>query len=270
MKKILAIALSVILLLSLVACGGKTYTKTGSYSSYAIEGLDEIEYVFAISKNAANGDKYLTEINKIIAYKDMAELLKRYTDGPRPWDKDYLGEIDVSDNKGLDPIIIYTAVLTPFQFSGAYGAGVDGLDMYIMAQMAENLNMEAKFQDTSYELGYEKVKRGEGEILASAVVLTEEVKADFKVSNVYLKSKLHIVCDKGYAFTSLKELKGFKVGVIPGRYSAKLVKEALGDSAEIVEFFTDAEAKAALQFENIDAFVIDELSAKHMVGLLNK
>ncbi|MBR2875079.1 MAG: hypothetical protein IKC00_04565, partial [Clostridia bacterium] len=155
MKKFLAIALSLVLVLSLAACGGKTYTKTGSYGSYAIEGLDEVEYVFAVSKNAANGDKYLAEINKIIENKDMAELLKRYTDGSKPWDKDYLGEIDVSDNKGLDPIIIYTAVLTPFQFSGAYGAGVDGVDMYIMAQMAENLNMEAKFQDTSYESGYE-------------------------------------------------------------------------------------------------------------------
>ena len=77
------------------------------------------------------------------------------------------------------------------------GSSVDGVDMYLMVAMAESLGMNADFHDAKYADAYQAVKNGDGEILATAVVLTEQVKADFKVSDVYAKGKIQILCDEG-------------------------------------------------------------------------
>jgi len=272
MKKLLAIVLVLVLVLSLTACAPKTYTLTEKLVANDIKGVEEVEYVFAVSKKCANGDKYLEQINKVIKERDVDNIIKRYTDGTRNRDY-YLGDLkSVLPNSGapvnpdLPKVSVYTSVYTPFQFSGAYGSSVDGFDMYLMVLMANNMGMNADFHDAKYADAYQAVKNGDGDILATAVVLTDEVKADFKVSNVYATGKIQIVCDEGYNFKSFNELKGFRVGVIAGRYGEKLTREALEGKAEIVQFFTDAEAKAAIKNQNVDAVVMDELPAGIITG----
>lgn len=271
MKKLLAIVLAFVFVFSMSACAPKTYTLTEKLVANDIKGVEEVGYVFAVSKKCANGDKYLEQINKVIKERDVDNIIKRYTDGTRNRDY-YLGDLNVLPNSGmpanpdLPKISIYTSVYTPFQFSGAYGSSVDGVDMYLMVAMAESLGMNADFHDAKYADAYQAVKNGDGEILATAVVLTEQVKADFKVSDVYAKGKIQILCDEGYNFKSFNELKGFKVGVIAGRYSADLAKEELNGKAEIVEFYTDAEAKAAITNQNVDAVIMDELPAGIITG----
>lgn len=272
-KRAFALIFAVLMVISLLtACAPKTYTKTGVLTSNAIEGVEETQYVFAVSKNSANGDKYLAEINKILEEIDMAEIIKGYTSGTVSYYEDFLGDVDLKDNIDLPPINIYTIDYSPFQFTGAWGNGVDGVDMYVMAHLAERLNMFPKIQHAIYSTGYEKVKSGESDIFASAVALTDEVKANFKVSNVYASGKQHIVCDEGFSFTKIKQLKGLKIGVVAGREGQKIIEEAIkngvlkNSGAEIVVFDTDAEAGHAILNENIHALIIDELPAKVITG----
>ena len=176
---------------------------------------------------------------------------------------------ELRDKEGDDPVIIYSQVLDPFDFSGAAGAFADGIDMLISEQAAVNLGRSAVLYERTYSYGYEQVKAGKGDIFATGVVLTEQVKNDFLVSKVYTTGKQQIVSDKNEAYTKLSQLKGKVIGVITGRTSEIIVNKELAGSAEIVAFETDTEAKTALYNQRVDVLVVDEMPAKLLVDRLN-
>ncbi len=253
----------------LTACGEKEVVKTGEHVANRIEGVAQTEYVICISKESPNANIYLTEINNIIKSIDIDDLITRYLNRTS-WSKDFLGELDILDNEG-DPINILTSVFSPYQFSGAYGNGVDGVDMYLMVMLGDNLEMKPLIRDLPYKTAYAYVKNGSADILATGVALSKEVEADFLVSDVYSKGYQQIISDSAESFSKLSDLKGKKIGVLSGRPGSELIKEAiengvLKDSgATIVEYETDAEAYFMYSSNQCDVLIADEYSAKAML-----
>lgn len=261
--------LAAVAVFSFAGCGVNSATKTGRLVSNAVEGSEKTEYVFCVSRNSRNAQKYLDGINAVIDSTDCGDLITRYLNNTNRR-QDFLGELTVEDNTG-DIINVYTSVLSPYQYSGAYGNGVDGVDMYLMVKLADNLEMKPAFYDLSYNSAYAMVKSGKGDILATAVALTEQVKTDFEVSKVYSSGYQQIISDEAENFKKLSDLKGMKIGALSGRTGYTLVKNAIdggvlkGTSAEIIGYENDAEAYSAYLAQECDVLVVDEYSAKVML-----
>ena len=272
-KRVLRMAVPAVIFAGLacpvVACGAGPVEKSGVLTTNSIEGIEKTEYVFCVSRQSANAGLYVNELNAVIASVDCDDLIGRYMAQTNKRE-DFLGELTVEDNTG-DPINIYTSVLSPYQFSGAYGNGVDGVDMYLMVKLADDLEMKPNFNDLPYTAAYNYVKEGRGDILASAVALTDEVKEDFLVTDVYSSGYQQIVSDKNENFSKLSDLKGLRIGVLEGREGCRIIEEAiergaLKDSgAEAVVYGTDAEAYSEYLAEQCDVLVLDEYSAKYLL-----
>lgn len=266
---IVAITLLFFTVFLLTGCAEKEIIKTGEHVANKIDGVAQTEYVICVSKESLNANIYLTEINSIINSIDYDDLMSRYLNRTS-WAQDFLGELNILDNDG-DPINILTSVFSPYQFSGAYGNGVDGVDMYLMVMLADNLEMMPLVRDLPYKTAYTYVKNGNADILATGVALTEEVEADFLVSDVYSRGYQQIISDSVENFNKLSDLKGKIIGVLTGRTGNELVKDAiesgvLKDSgATMVEFGTDAEAYFMYLSGQCDVLVVDEYSAMAML-----
>ncbi len=266
---IFAITLLIFTAFFISGCQEKEIVKTGNLVSNKIEDVAQTEYVICISKESPNANLYLTEINKIINSLDCDDLMTRYLNRTT-WSEDFLGELNILDNEG-DPINILTSVFSPYQFSGAYGNGVDGVDMYLMVMLADNLEMKPLVRDFPYETAYDYVKNGNADILATGVALSEQVETDFYVSDVYSKGYQQIISDSAENFSELSDLKGKVIGVLKGRTGSELIKEAIesgvlkNSGATIVEYDTDAEAYFMYLSQQCDVLIADEYSAYAML-----
>lgn len=270
----LAGAFAVVSAFALAACGDdkvqNPVAKSGVAVCNAIEGIEKTEYVFCVSKKAENVQTYLDAINAVIASTDVDGLIDRYLSLGSMYMYYFLNELNIEYKTGT-PMNIYTAICSPYQFSGAYGSSVDGVDMYIMVKVANNLHMNPVFNDWGYQPSYNAVKNGTGEIFASAVAKTDAVSADFYVSDVYSSGYQQIVSDKNEAFTKISQLKGMKIGVIAGRPSQTIIEEAIesgelkNSGSELVVYDYDAEAYSGYLAQGCDVIVADEYSAKAML-----
>lgn len=259
---------------ALTACGGnkdkKPVVKSGVAVCNAIEGIEKTEYVFGVSKKAENYQTYLDAINEVIDSTDVNDLINKYLSRQSMSMTYFLGELTIEYKNG-SPMNIYTGVCSPYQFSGAFGSSVDGVDMYLLVKVANKLQMKPVFYDWGYQPSYDAVKNGTGDIFASALAKSETVNADFYVSNVYSSGYQQIVSDKNEAFNKISQLKGLKIGVIAGRPSQTIIDNAikngeLKDSgAELIVYDIDAEAYADYKVQGCDVIVADEYSAKAML-----
>lgn len=243
--------------------------KSGVYVSRQIEGTGQSEYVFCISKKADNAQQLLDAINNVIASTDCAEKLDAYVANTNRMEF-FLGEISIEYPEG-EAINICTAVYSPYQYSGPYGNGVDGLDVYLWVKAANSLGMKPAFYDFRYDYGYGMVRDGNYDVFATAVANTDEVKNDFYVSDVYASGCQSIMSDKNESFSKLDDLKGKSIGVIASRPGEAIIGQAIADGilkdsgAAMVVYDTDAEGYAALQDAGCDVLITDENSAKYLL-----
>lgn len=266
------IRLSVLLVacvLVFTACSAAPVSKSGVFVNNTIAGTDKTEYVICVSKNAPMAAELMASINKIIGATDLNALTAEYQQVGKFRRDDPAEKYDLST--ATETINVYTTVFEPYQFSGAYGNGVDGIDVILLFDVAHDLNVKLTFHDELYPNAYSGAKDGGNAILATGIALTDTVKNDFLVSDVYSTGYQQIVSDKNQNYTKLEQLKGMQIGVLVGRTGETLVKQAIesgvlkGTGAEMVCFNTDAEAYVALKNEDFDVLVIDELPAKMLV-----
>ena len=277
MKKAIAIILTLVIVLSCVAgCTSKPVEKSGVWVCNAVDGVKDTEYVICVSKAIPDGQTLLTEINKVIDSLDVEGILGKYMQistrrqdpGEGVEDLHHIVK-DNRDKEGDDPILFYTQTFDPFQYSGAGGEFMDGIDIMISYMAAVNLGRSIQFFERPYDFCYSSVKSGTGDIFATGVALTDTVKNDFLVSKVYTTGKQCIISDKNEGYTKLSQLKGKVIGVVSSRPGEIMVREALEGKATIVEYENETEVKRALKDQHVDYIVIDELPAELLVQRLN-
>jgi len=281
--KVLVIVLSVIMALTCFAgCAPKEQFDTEEWCSNVLEGVEETEYVICVSKAIPEGQQILDEINKAIDAK-AATLIKEYS----PEDltqrisdanaKEMFFKLnELREKEGVDPLNIYAHLYNPYEYSNGPGAFAMGIDVEICYSVAITLGRSIIFNEPSLEVGYQKVKSGEGDILISAIAKTPELEKDFYVSKVYDKGTQQIVSLNTRRLHKIKDMKGLRIGVIADRTGEKLISEAIekgvlkNSGAEIHVFATDTEAKNAIQNERIDCIVMDEKPAVRTVARMIK
>ena len=111
--------------------------KSGKVVANRLEGVEKTQYVMCVGKNAPDGQAIIASLNKIIKGTDLKALAEDYlrTDVRRLDDP-----AEKYDLSGAGMMIdVYTTVLEPYQFSGAYGNGVDGIERYRISSIEPNL-----------------------------------------------------------------------------------------------------------------------------------
>ena len=271
MKKLLTFmlvaALAVASMITTVACSSNTYV------AKAISGIEVEEYGFAVGNNASKKAEIIAAMNEVVAEANIDEVVSYYTamsnDQTPTVSLDFA---DLSDNTAGTLNVYTCSGFEPYEFIGADGSSVIGVDVYLMELVCEKLNMKINVVDMDFDGICGKVASEDNAVGAAGITITEERKQSVTFSNAYYSSVQYIISLDSQAFTSLDKLAGKKIGVQKGTTGAALVDEAITSGvlkdtgATIVEYDTGAVAYTALKANKIDFVVIDELPALKLVG----
>ena len=265
---IFACIASVAALAAMSACTATPTGKSGVLEANAVEGAEATQYVMCVSKEVADAQLLLDTVNRVLEEIDVEDIAQKYCDyqNRRGYQTLESYMYNLNDNTG-EPIIVYTSTFEPFNYSGAGGAYTDGIDAYIMLHVAEKLDRQIKFFDYDYSYSYSETKAGNADFFVGGIALTDAVKEDFLVSDVYLSGSQRIVCDKNEHFTRIEQLEGLRIGVVSGREGAALVEDQInngglkGTGASIMEYSTDTEAESMLHQQMCDVLVLDDFPA---------
>ena len=272
MKKLVALILATFTAVCCVAFTGCTQDRV-KYVANAIEGADDEEYGYCISKTASKHDEILTAINAVIGEVDMDKIVDYYTALSRDEQpSETIASVDLSDNTA-GVLEIYTCSgFEPYEFIDKDGTTVIGVDIYLMELTAEKLNMKIDVKDVDFEGLVASIAGKDNAIGAAGITINDERKASVDFSNPYFSSVQCIISKDSEAFSKIDDLKGKKIGVQQGTTGSQLIQKAiesgvLKDSgAEILEYATGAVAFAAMKQGKCDYVVIDKLPAEKLVA----
>lgn len=164
-----------------------------------------------------------------------------------------------SMEKNKKVIIITDPVNAPFEFGS--GTGVQGYDIDIGNEIGKTLNIEVKWVKVSgYEHLFEILRKGEAEILISAIAIDPKKSAEFDFSEPYFDSGDAIAITRdNFDIKDLSHLSGKKVGVGAGRPGDSFMAEQkTAKAASITKYPTLDDALGALNHAEINAVVGDE------------
>ncbi len=157
-------------------------------------------------------------------------------------------------------LIITDPVNAPLEFGA--GTGVQGLDIEVGNEIAKDLAIQVKWVKgiNDYDHLFELLKKGEAEILLSAIVIDPAKSADFEFSKPYYETGDVIAHQRSRRdITDLASLSGKKVGVAVGRPGdAFMAMQKTASGVQIEKYSTMDDALGTLNRGEIDAVVGDE------------
>jgi ABC-type amino acid transport substrate-binding protein len=150
------------------------------------------------------------------------------------------------------------AVNLPFSFGS--GTGVQGFDVDIGAEIGKDLGYEVKWIKMPFERLFEILKKGEVELVLSAISITPERKKEFAFSEPYFESGNTIAHRRDKkTIKDLASLAGKKVGAQSSSTGQRFLEsQKAAANVTITKFPTLDDALGALNRTEIDAVVGDE------------
>jgi polar amino acid transport system substrate-binding protein len=150
------------------------------------------------------------------------------------------------------------AVNLPFEFGA--GTGVQGFDIDIGTEIGKDLGHEVKWVKIPFERLFDILKKGEAELVLSAISITEERKKEFAFSTPYFDSSNTIARRKDKPeLKDLASLTGKKVGVQNGTTGHQFMQsQKTARNVTVVTFKTLDDALGALNRTEVDAVVGDQ------------
>jgi ABC-type amino acid transport substrate-binding protein len=170
-------------------------------------------------------------------------------DGEAPADGEDLGleqpgQIRVGSDMDFDP----------FEF--IEDGQPQGFDIDLMNEIAERLDLEVEFVNTSFDTIFTQLASGEFDAIISAITITEDRQQSIDFSEPYFSANQALLVPADSDISSTADLEGVDVGVQAATTGAEYANENFGD-ATIVEFPTSPAGINALEAGQIDAFFID-------------
>ncbi len=150
------------------------------------------------------------------------------------------------------------AVNLPFEFGA--GTGVQGFDVDIGSEIGKDLGYEVKWVKIPFERIFDILKKGEAELILSAISITPERKKEFAFSEPYFNSGNTIAKRRDKAeIRDLASLARKKVGVQSGSTGAMFMETQKVAAGVILSKYPALDdALGALNRTEIDAVVGDE------------
>ncbi|MBE6597087.1 MAG: transporter substrate-binding domain-containing protein [Ruminococcaceae bacterium] len=224
MKKILALAMAVVMLLCVVSCGSKQ-SNVKVYTEYE---LTAEKYAFAIAKE---NTALMTAANELLAELkangELDKIINSFFDGTATFEyENPIPSAPTGADKANYLVVATNAYFPPFEYYN--GSKLTGVDMKIASLLAEKLGKTLYINDMEFDSVITSVKNGESDIGMAGMTVNEERKKTIDFTTEYYESaQVLIVREDDKVFAECKSAddiiaklgeqdKEFKVGTQNG------------------------------------------------------
>ena len=291
MKKIIAIALSLVMMLG--AISAFTACNTANVELVSIDAADLLKEDFGIAIKKGN-TSLMNMVNAVVdewvADGTMAKYIDYYTALANGETPDANGLTTVWDfGNATEILTVYTeSGFAPFEF--IQNGEVIGVDIAIMNEVAKRNNMKVEVKDVDFNTITTCVKGHNGNAVGAAgLTINDERKQEVDFSSIYYSSTLVIVSARDKSISSVKDLSGLTVGVQEGTSGDLIITDAkkadgysyvdydendneitktvkVGADTVVKQYKQYALALADLKAGRIDAILMDKLPAQTMLA----
>lgn len=167
--------------------------------------------------------------------------------------------------EGQGKIIVGTDA-TEFQpFEYIENGEITGFDIELMKEIGKVLEREVEFKNISFLGLLPALQVGKLDAVVAGLTVTDERKKHVNFSDPYYISKQLIIVNKNNdKIKNLDSLEGYKVGVVLG-CTGDLLGTTMKDKIELNRYNTTSECIIALNYNKIDAIILDSEPAKNFV-----
>ena len=148
-------------------------------------------------------------------------------------------------------------------FENLEGGEVVGIEIDIVKLICEELNYELEIEQIDFDSVIPGVQEGKYTCGMSGITVTDERKENVLFSKVYYVAAQAIVVKADSNITSKADLTGKKISVQEGTTAEGYCLE---NGYDISGFKSNPDAKNALMTDKVQAWVVDDLTAKQMVA----
>jgi polar amino acid transport system substrate-binding protein len=177
---------------------------------------------------------------------------------------------DDDDGDGGEPQLIeegqlFVGIDTPFPpFEKGQPPDVTGYDPDIVNGIAERLELEVTYEDTSFETIFRDTAQGKFDLAVAASTITPERERTVDFSDPYYLTDQSLLVAEGSDIASADDLAGAIVGAQDATTGETYANDET-DAEEVRGFPEGPDAIAALQTGQVDAVIIDRPVAEDAV-----
>ena len=153
----------------------------------------------------------------------------------------------------------------PFEFLD--GETVVGIEVEILEKICEKLGVKLTLKQMDFDSVLPGVTAGKFDCGMSGITVTESRQKNMLFTDPYCLAAQAIVVKAGSAIQSKADLSGKKVSAQSGTTAEEF---CMGNGYEVLAFTANSDAEQALLNDNVDAWVIDDLTAAAMVKEYNE
>ena len=168
----------------------------------------------------------------------------------------------VSDEPPKPLVMVTEAGFPPYEY--VENGEVVGVDIDICRAIAKELGRPLVVVSTNFDAIANTLERGDADLAAAGITVTEERKerCDFSIS--YATSGITIVSRKGAEYKDIESAKGKRIGVQGGTTSDNFCTEELDEIPQ--RFDTPKLAAEALKAGKLDLIIVDIDPARNIAG----
>jgi polar amino acid transport system substrate-binding protein len=153
----------------------------------------------------------------------------------------------------------------PFEY--LEGEEVVGIEVEILKKICEKLGVTLTLKQMDFDSVLPGVTAGKFDCGMSGITVTESRQKNMLFTDPYFVAAQAIVVKAGSAVQSKADLSGKKVSAQSGTTAEEF---CMGNGYEVLAFTANSDAEQALLNGNVDAWVIDDLTAAAMVKEYNE
>ena len=168
----------------------------------------------------------------------------------------------VSDEPPKPLVMVTEPGFPPYEY--VENGKIVGVDIDICQAIANKLGRPLVVVSTNFDAIVDTLKRGDADLAAAGITVTEERKetCDFSIS--YATSGITIISRKGAEYKDIDSAKGKRIGVQGGTTSDNFCTEEIGEIPQ--RFETPRLAAEALKAGKVDLIIIDIDPARNIAG----
>ena len=245
MKKILAILLALVLVLSFAACASTAETTNEDSNAQTNETADTTET--GDTDASAEDAGAATEETTGAAFTTVEE-----------------GKLHMSTNAAFPP---YEMVADG---EGFEGTGYEGIDVEIAYAIAQKLGLELVVDDMDFTAALEAAQSGKSDMVMAGVTVNEDRLAVMDFSDSYATGVQVVIVTEDSPITTLDDIEGKLIGTQKGTtgftYASYPPEEGGYGEDAVIGFDNGLSAVQALKNGQVDCVIIDNAPAQSFVA----
>ena len=252
MKKILAILLALVLVLSFAACASTAETTNEDSNAQTNETADTTE----------TGDTDASAENTDASAEDAGAATEETTDAAFTTVEE--GKLHMSTNAAFPP---YEMVADG---EGFQGTGYEGIDVEIAYAIAQKLGLELVVDDMDFTAALEAAQSGKSDMVMAGVTVNEDRLAVMDFSDSYATGVQVVIVTEDSPITTLDDIEGKLIGTQKGTtgytYASDTPENGGYGEDAVIGFDNGLSAVQALKNGQVDCVIIDNAPAQSFVA----